>query len=134
MKAISIRQPWAWLIIGGHKPIENRTWATKFRGDIAIHAAKGCTQTEYAEAVEFVRSFNPTIAARIPALEKLEKGGIIGLVKITDCVQRHPSRFFVGPFGFVMDQPYPTPFRPMRGMLGIFNVNELGEPEEMPKV
>ncbi|MEI6078297.1 MAG: ASCH domain-containing protein [Verrucomicrobiota bacterium] len=131
MKAISLRQPWAWLIIEGHKPIENRTWETKFRGDIQIHAAKGCTQTEYDEAVAFVRSFNPVLAAGIPPLDRLEKGGIIGLVKITDCVQRHPSRFFVGPFGFVMERPYPLPFRPMRGMLGIFNVNEQGEPEEI---
>ena len=131
MKAISIRQPWAWLIIEGHKPIENRTWATRFRGDIQIHAAKGCTQTEYDEAVAFVRSFAPTIAARIPALDKLERGGIVGMVTITDCVRRHPSRFFVGPFGFVMERPYPLPVRAMRGMLGIFNVNEQGEPEEV---
>ena len=131
MKAISIRQPWAWLIMEGHKPVENRTWETKFRGDIQIHAAKGCTQAEYDEAVAFVRSFAPTIAARIPALDKLERGGIVGIVTITDCVRRHPSRFFVGPFGFVMERPYPVPFKPMRGMLGIFNTNANGEPEEV---
>ena len=133
MKAISIRQPWAWLIIEGHKPIENRTWPTNFRGDIQIHAAKGCTVQEYTDAVEFVRSFNPTLAAGIPPLHQLDKGGIIGLVRITDCVRKHPSPFFVGPWGFVMDKPYPLPFRPMRGMLGIFNVNHQGEPEEVAK-
>jgi len=31
MKALSIRQPWAWLIIAGHKDIENRSWGTKYR-------------------------------------------------------------------------------------------------------
>lgn len=130
MNAISIRQPWAWLIVEGHKPIENRTWYTKFRGDIQIHAAKGCTQAEYDAAVDFVRSFDPTLAAGIPPLERLERGGIVGLVRITGCVERHPSPFFVGPFGFVMERPYPLPFRPMRGMLGIFNVNKDGEPED----
>lgn len=88
-------------------------------------------QAEYDEAVAFVRSFNPSLAAMIPPLEKLDKGGIIGSVYLSDCVQRHQSRFFVGPFGFVMERPYPLPFRPMRGMLGIFNVNEQGEPEEV---
>ena len=40
MKAISIRQPWAWLIVHGYKDVENRTWATKHRGPILIHAGK----------------------------------------------------------------------------------------------
>jgi len=73
----------------------------------------------------------PVLAAGIPPLDRLEKGGIIGLVKITDCVRRHPSRFFVGTFGFVMERPYPLPFKPMRGMLGIFNTNANGEPEAL---
>ena len=37
MKAISIRQPWAWLIVQGYKDIKNRTWAAKYRGPILIH-------------------------------------------------------------------------------------------------
>jgi hypothetical protein len=47
MKALSIRQPWAWLIVNGYKDIENRSWATKFRGPVLIHAAKGMTGAEY---------------------------------------------------------------------------------------
>ncbi|HTV55212.1 MAG TPA: ASCH domain-containing protein, partial [Terriglobia bacterium] len=39
MKALSIRQPWAWLIVNGFKPIENRSWNTNFRGRILIHAS-----------------------------------------------------------------------------------------------
>ncbi len=131
MKAISIRQPWAHMIIEGWKPIENRTWYTKFRGDIQIHAAKGCTNAEYNEAVAFVRGFNKVLAAGIPPLDRLDRGGIIGIVRLTDCVKKHASPFFVGPFGFVLEKPYPYPFRPMRGMLGIFNVNNQGEPEEV---
>ena len=37
MKAISIRQPWAWLIVHGYQDVENRTWSTKHRGPILIH-------------------------------------------------------------------------------------------------
>lgn len=39
MKVLSIRQPWATLICLGVKPIENRTWQTKHRGALAIHAS-----------------------------------------------------------------------------------------------
>jgi hypothetical protein len=133
MKAITVRQPWAWLLIEApaqwRKPVENRPWETKYRGWIQIHAAKNCTQAKYDEAVEFVRGFNPTLASLIPPLEKLARGGIIGSVFLSDCVSRHPSRFFTGPFGFVMDKPMPVPFKPMRGMLGIFNTNANGEAE-----
>ena len=40
MKAITIKQPWASLIVAGIKDIENRTWKTSFRGRVLIHAAK----------------------------------------------------------------------------------------------
>ena len=43
MKALSIRQPWAWLIVNSHKHIENCDWPTKFRGRFLIHASKGVT-------------------------------------------------------------------------------------------
>lgn len=40
MKAITICQPYAHLVALGVKPIENRTWPTRYRGAIAIHAGK----------------------------------------------------------------------------------------------
>jgi len=40
MRAVTIRQPWATLIALGAKRFETRSWATKHRGDIAIHAGK----------------------------------------------------------------------------------------------
>lgn len=50
MKALSIRQPWAWLIVNGHKDIENRSWPTRFRGKFLVHASNGMTRSEYEEA------------------------------------------------------------------------------------
>jgi hypothetical protein len=38
MKALTVRQPWAWAIAEGHKPVENRGWAASYRGPLAIHA------------------------------------------------------------------------------------------------
>lgn len=40
MKALSVRQPWAWAIAKGYKPVENRTWSTQYRGPLAIHAGQ----------------------------------------------------------------------------------------------
>lgn len=40
MKAATICQPYAHLIVLGEKPIENRTWSTAYRGPLAIHAGK----------------------------------------------------------------------------------------------
>ena len=39
MKILSIRQPWAALIVHGFKETENRTWSTSYRGPVLIHAA-----------------------------------------------------------------------------------------------
>lgn len=50
MMALSIRQPWAWLIASGHKDIENRCWKTLRRETIYIHASKGMTRGEYDDA------------------------------------------------------------------------------------
>ncbi|GAB2964159.1 ASCH domain-containing protein [Saccharothrix stipae] len=40
MKTLSIRQPWAWAVAKGYKPVENRSRATTHRGPLAIHASK----------------------------------------------------------------------------------------------
>ncbi|MCW5318373.1 ASCH domain-containing protein, partial [Nostoc sp. KVJ3] len=44
MKALSVRQPWAWAIIYALKNVETRGWPIHYRGDILIHAAKTCTK------------------------------------------------------------------------------------------
>jgi hypothetical protein len=38
MNGLSIRQPWAWLIVNGHKDVENRSWHTDFRGRVYVQA------------------------------------------------------------------------------------------------
>lgn len=52
---LSIRQPWAWAILHAGKDIENRDWATRFRGPFLVHAGKGCTRDEYEDAVDFIQ-------------------------------------------------------------------------------
>lgn len=120
MKALSIRQPWAWLILHAGKDIENRDWATKVRGLILIHAGKGMTRDEYEDAAD---CYDPgDIGPDLPPFEALERGGIVGQVEIVDCVTESRSPWFFGKHGFVLANAKPLPFRPWRGELGFFEV------------
>jgi hypothetical protein len=40
MKCVSLHQPWAWAVLHAGKKVENRTWATRHRGPLLIHAAR----------------------------------------------------------------------------------------------
>lgn len=119
MKALSIRQPRAWLILHDGKDIENRSWPTKFRGRVLIHAVKGMTRDEYNDAPLYNSDGEIII---LPPLETMECGGIVGSVEIVDCVASSRSPWFYGPFGFVLRDPRPLPFTPYRGQLGFFDV------------
>lgn len=120
MIALSIRQPWAWLILNAGKDVENRDWPTQYRGRLLIHASKGVTQREYMDAVHFVAIIAPAII--IPPIDLLYRGGIIGSVEITDCVERSSSPWFSGRYGFLLAHPETTPFKPWRGSLGLFKI------------
>ena len=116
MKALSIRQPWAWLIVNGHKHIENRSWRTNFRGPVLIHASKGMTKDEYIGA--YVLAEEQGII--LPDFNALERGGIVGKAILLDCISVSYSPWFFGPFGFVMENQKPLPFQPCKGELGFF--------------
>lgn len=123
--ALSIRQPWAWLILNAGKDIENRDWHTNFRGRVLIHASKSCTKAEYADAVDFleVRKLDH-LGIAFPSIDQLQRGGIVGSVEIVDCVEASESPWYMGNFGFVLRNPKPLPFIPWKGRLGFFNVPE----------
>ena len=120
MKALSIRQPWAWLIVNGHKDIENRTWRTRERGTILVHASQGMTAQEYADVRSFL--FLRAMDIDLPYREDLERGGIVGQVDIVDCVAQSASPWYMGAVGFVLANAKPLPFRPLKGALGFFEV------------
>ena len=54
MKVITIKQPWATLIAEGYKEYEFRTWKTKYRGDILIHAGLGVNKKAMEKAAEAI--------------------------------------------------------------------------------
>jgi len=129
MKALSIRQPWAWLILNAGKDIENRDWCTWFRGCVLIHASKGMTRAEYEEALHtahMVSRSRPFISGlKLPEFSDLHRGGIVGWAEITDCVVKSDSPWFFGRYGFVLRNPRQLTFMPYKGALGLFDVPQV---------
>ena len=103
MKALSIRQPWAWLIAAGHKDIENRSWNTKFRGKFLIHAGKKTDELAWWSTLtgSYIQQFmNHYKELSKTGYEGL--GAIIGEAEIVDVVTESDSIWFNGPKGFVI--------------------------------
>ncbi len=97
MKALSIAQPWAECIVSKGKNIENRSWDTKFRGYVAIHASKSkdLGRFEYCQE-EYKYRLTP---------ENVEFGAIVGIAELTDVVTkksltRETKKWFHSGYGF----------------------------------
>lgn len=118
MKTLSIRQPWASLIISGHKPIENRTWKTSYRGPLLIHATRWKTQAEF----EAIARFCTRLGVEVPPQEGLEHGGIIGTVDLTDIAQSSGNPWGIyGQYHWILENPKPLAFIPAKGKLGLWD-------------
>jgi hypothetical protein len=134
VKALSIRQPWAWMVVHGGKHIENRRWNTRFRGEFLIHAAKGMTRGEYADALIWAHDRGLSGAFRnIPSPSSIERGGIIGIARLVDVVRPDVPDYpdlcgrpwhMHEQFGFVLEDVRPLPFLPLKGSLGFFEVGD----------
>ena len=116
LKAISIRQPWAWLIVNGYKDIENRIWEAKLRGRVLVHAGKSRAHLSAEELRYIKRHYRVT---DLP--ESFDTGGIVGVVVIKDSVKRHRSKWFHGPFGWVLADARRLPFKRCKGRLKFFS-------------
>ena len=140
MKALSIRQPGAWLIVrpdltdpaeraaafaaGKIKDVENRTWATKHRGLFLVHAG----QTFDMDGYLWVKSHFPKIPMPLPG--QYELGGTIGQAELTDCIPplkarngQLTSRWYMGEHAFMVANPVAQPFRKVKGKLNFFEVS-----------
>ena len=115
MKAISIQQPWAWLIVNGYKDLENRTWATKHRGRVLIHAPKTVDKAAFQAQRDWVR----LCGIQVP--DDLPTGAIVGAATITGTVTASHSPWFEGPIGIQLTDTvaYAEPI-PARGQLGVY--------------
>ncbi|HEY1376934.1 MAG TPA: ASCH domain-containing protein [Gemmataceae bacterium] len=126
--ALSLKQPWATLLVHGHKSIEVRNWPTDRRGRILIHAARVADPRPFAWELVPPGLLD---AARLT-------GGIVGAADLTGCVAyRTPEAFaadrhlhlndpgwFKPPvlYGFTFAAAEPLPFRQLSGWMRFFPV------------
>ncbi|MFD1121668.1 ASCH domain-containing protein [Methylophilus flavus] len=129
IKALSLKQPFAWLIANGYLLVDDRTWGTQYRGPILIHASKGLYEAYY----QHIKS-NTDVP--IPDRDKLEYGGVVGIAKLVLCskpgelpagISREQRAHFGGVhqeyYGFLFEQARPLPLIPCAGKLGIFEID-----------
>ena len=116
LRCLSIQQPHAALILNGRKDVENRTWNTKYRGVLYIHAGKRYDQQ-----------------SPIAPIEPSRRKAIIGRVTLVECVKwskRHlPPWHQFGMIGWYLADPEilvdPIPYR---GRLGLMKLeHEIAE-------
>ncbi|MDT0635063.1 ASCH domain-containing protein [Spectribacter hydrogenoxidans] len=123
MKALTICQPYAHLIAIDEKRVENRSWPTRYRGPLAIHAGKSR------------KMLAPDIHARYP---DMVFGAVVAIAELIDCLpadeiedrlhdQRYPflkwqAQHIGGPWCWVLSdtQPLAEP-DPCGGSLGLWN-------------
>ncbi len=114
MKVLTVQQPWASLIVHGGKPWEFRSWPTRHRGLLAIHAGRCfggrqrrlCSEPAIKPLLDAAGFDNPG---------DLPFGGILGMVRVIECVARRE-----GGFAWRLADPVllPAPV-PYRGQLGL---------------
>ena len=138
--ALSIKQPWAALVVQGLKTIEVRRWATARRGTILIHAARVPDRRD--EAWRHVPS-------NVYELAQLH-GGIIGSVELIDCTayrelagfkvdqsaHLNELSWFEPPvlYGFRFAEPKIEPFRAYPGWFRFFKIEESGHVQHNGRV
>jgi hypothetical protein len=131
--ALSIKQPWAGLLVHGRKTIEVRRWSTSRRGRVLVHAAR--IPDARAEGWSRVTDDHLRVACA-------QVGGIIGAAELTDCrayrnraefeadTERHlndPTWYEDSLYGFVFTNVTPLPFRRLSGWMRFFPVPEASE-------
>lgn len=130
--ALSIMNPWAWLVATGLKHIENRDQNFTFRGEFAIHAGKHFDPEARADLSEGLHPVTGnrflSVVAGSELLTSLTdmfnaklNGGIIGVAEVVDVVTSSESDWFAGPYGLIIRNARFIPFIPVWGMPGFFD-------------
>jgi hypothetical protein len=132
MKALSLTQPWATLVVLGAKHYETRSWQTSHRGPLAIHATK--TFPPLAKALCSQEPFKSALAAGgFLSWTDLPLGQVIGTVTLLDChpveelspseVERAFGDYRPGRWAWHLTaaQRLAVPY-PFRGCLSLFDV------------
>jgi len=122
MKALSVKNPWAWLIVKGYKDVENRTRRTSYRGRILIHISKQFDWTIrcYPSLNGYALEFDACNAHDLSQ-------AIIGEVTIVDCVEGYKSKWAEpNCWNWVLSDPvlYAEPILNIKGRLGLWEYSK----------
>lgn len=94
-KALSIKQPWAWLIAAGYKDVENRSWPTNYRGRFYIHASKKYDKKailpRFIDGPNAIKILADIVKTAMLIGDHWPLGAIIGEASIIDCKYRFPD-------------------------------------------
>lgn len=118
MKALVVRQPWAWAIMEGHKSVENRSWRTTYRGPLVIVA--GGSRASLNRGTAFCESLGIFVPKDLP------RSCILGVVTLIDIFETSVvnDSFAEGPWCWMLGNPvrleYSVPYR--KGRLGLFDL------------
>ena len=123
MKTLTVKQPWSHLIARGIKRVENRSWATNYRGPLLIHAAK--SRDELTEDdIDFIDGLGLGLKWNVA---KLTYGAIVAVVNVVECysVDDLPDDlandpFVRGPFVWLLADAKPVKPIPAKGKLGLW--------------
>jgi len=121
MKALSIRQPWANLIVHGIKDIENRSRRTNYRGRILVHAPIKMDSYENFHTGDRLKVLDKEFSH---VFDNVLKSAIIGSVEIIDCVGGSKSvwadKYF---WHWILKDPilFDKPITNVKGRLGLWN-------------
>jgi hypothetical protein len=100
LRVLTVREPWATLIVTGSKPVENRAHYFGHRGPLLIHASSSLTRAYYEASCQWILLHVPTHLrpAELPTFAECKKscGKIIGGCELVDCERYNSSPWFDG--------------------------------------
>ena len=125
--ALSIWQPWAWLIVNGFKDVENRTWRpNRLPPWLLIHASKRFRPGEIVDIFEDIKAADLAQGARVTLNDlKAQLGGIVGIARLTGCVQGSRSPWAdrtPDTWHWMLREALPLPFCPCKGQQGLWHL------------
>lgn len=142
-RVLSVQQPWATLIIRGHKDVENRTWKTPYRGRIAIHASSKFDYSFFdfeddpdeplGVYCQAVRDYFGILPGKKKITRNTDKQcAILGTVKLDDCIVADetspevdsPWCFYCG-YAWMLSKPeeFKKPIAGVNGKLNLWTYN-----------
>ncbi len=121
VRALTIRQPWAWAVIYGGKDVENRRWRTAYRGPLLIHAGKNADPDPEATARVLWTMADPEAFGQ-PRAALRAREAIVGFVHLADVLTDSPSPWATaGRYHWALEFPEPIdPPIPCRGRPGLW--------------